>query len=141
MCDVGEGDCDSEADCKQGLKCGTDNCQMAVSHGDLGKGKGICELGYFRAVGCGEWQPGDDCCYDPTLSRYTPVCEGGDSCCTDKFPCGLGEGDCDDDSNCKEGLKCGNDNCFKKTNNKRDCLGDVDCDNFEYDDDCCFKPE
>ena len=141
LCDVGEGDCDSDADCKQGLKCGTANCQMAVSYGDLGKGKGICELGYLSAVGCGEWQPGDDCCYDPTLSRYTPVCEGGDSCCTDKFPCGLGEGDCDNDSDCKEGLKCGNDNCFKETNNKRVCLGDVDCDNFELDDDCCFKPE
>jgi hypothetical protein len=45
---VGAGDCDSDADCKSGLKCGTDNC-------------GKCEEGQT----CGEWQWNDDCCYQP----------------------------------------------------------------------------
>ena len=96
MCDVGEGDCDTDADCKGELRCGTDNCGMAVANGDLGNGKGICELGYFAAYrdqetgivgagilstkpgdtpgdygewGCGSWNTNDDCCYDPTKTK------------------------------------------------------------------------
>ena len=49
-CDAGEGDCDSDEDCKEGLRCGTDNCGIAVAYGDLGKGKGICELGFNFAA-------------------------------------------------------------------------------------------
>ena len=91
-CDVGEGDCDSDEDCEGGLKCGSNNCGMAVPNGDLDTGKGICELGYFAAYrdqetgivgagtlstkpgdtpgdygewGCGNWNTGDDCCYNP----------------------------------------------------------------------------
>ena len=33
------------------------------------------------------------------------------NCCTSESPCGEGEGDCDSDSHCKDGLKCGKDNC------------------------------
>ena len=57
------------------------------------------------------------------------ACTGGDSCCTTTNKCGEQEGDCDYDSDCKEGLKCGNDNCNQKKG-------------FEWDseDDCCFMP-
>ena len=52
----------------------------------------------------------------------------GNSCCTDNLPCGVGEGDCDSDSQCKEGLKCGSNNCEQKSGT------------FEKSDDCCFDP-
>ena len=32
-------------------------------------------------------------------------------CCTDSVPCALGEGDCDNDSQCSGALVCGTDNC------------------------------
>ena len=32
-------------------------------------------------------------------------------CCTASSPCNIGEGDCDKDSECAAGLKCGQDNC------------------------------
>ena len=33
------------------------------------------------------------------------------SCCGSSYKCGYGEGDCDGDSDCIDGLKCGTDNC------------------------------
>ena len=36
---------------------------------------------------------------------------GGWSCCTSANQCGIGEGDCDTDSECSGNLKCGTDNC------------------------------
>merc|ERR1712212_76517 len=33
------------------------------------------------------------------------------SCCTSSNRCGVGEGDCDHDSDCQDGLICGRDNC------------------------------
>merc|ERR1711983_167503 len=33
------------------------------------------------------------------------------NCCSDGNPCNKGEGDCDKDSHCAAGLKCGKDNC------------------------------
>ena len=44
-CTVNEGDCDSDKDCLNGLKCGTNNCKDFFGHG-----------GFDRF---------DDCCYNP----------------------------------------------------------------------------
>ena len=33
------------------------------------------------------------------------------SCCSKKKPCGVGQGDCDDDYECVDDLVCGKDNC------------------------------
>lgn len=39
-------------------------------------------------------------------------CTGeNNGCCTVETPCDLGEGDCDSDNQCHQGLKCGSDNC------------------------------
>jgi len=49
--------------------------------------------------------PHDDCPRNPVvqvLSRH---------CCNSKRPCGVGEGDCDTDEDCGNGLKCGKRNC------------------------------
>ena len=49
------------------------------------------------------------------------------SCCNNKSEkCGENEGDCDNDSHCKPGLKCGKDNCPS---------------GFPSDYDCCYIPE
>ena len=39
------------------------------------------------------------------------VPSGGWSCCTSTNQCGIGEGDCDTDSDCSGNLKCGTNNC------------------------------
>ena len=46
----------------------------------------------------------------PTLGDCDPAFNDG-SCCTSDSPCGVGEGDCDSDSDCAGDLTCGNDNC------------------------------
>ena len=97
QCNLGEGDCDSDSDCVGDLVCGSNNCPRS---------------GF-------EWDSGDDCCIKKGgmetevlrilyLNCYV-VCYGGDSCCNGQ--CGLGEGDCDRDSDCKGDLVCGSDNC------------------------------
>merc|ERR1711915_1106686 len=88
----GGGDCDSDKDCRAGLKCGNNNC-----HRDF----------EFLA------HPENDCCYDP---KQNGVCDGKlgtTTCCTPDKKCGLGGGDCDSDKDCKAGLKCGNNNCHR----------------------------
>ena len=37
--------------------------------------------------------------------------EPDSSCCNSEYLCGENEGDCDTDSQCKDGLRCGIDNC------------------------------
>ena len=36
---------------------------------------------------------------------------GGDDCCTPETPCGMRDGDCDDDEDCEGKLVCGRNNC------------------------------
>jgi len=156
-CKEGEGDCDSDAECSPGLKCGSGNCRG---------------LGFDST---------DDCCYDPrqTVQGQGGRCDGGDSCCSGGGQCSLGEGDCDDDRECSQGLVCGTDNCqgagFDSTDDccrqrcyggdtccteqnacregEGDCDQDSDCapglrcgtDNcqglgFDSTDDCCYDP-
>ncbi len=44
------------------------------------------------------------------------------SCCDKDHPCDLGEGDCDDDHDCMEGMTCGDDNCVGDGwDSSRDC--------------------
>ena len=102
-CGENEGDCDNDSHCKAGLKCGTDNCPSVFpSH--------------------------YDCCYKPSgnNSDCTASTPKDPSCCNKKTEkCGENEGDCDNDSHCKAGLKCGTDNCPS---------------GFPSLYDCCYKP-
>lgn len=100
-CGEEEGDCDEDSDCEGDLLCGSDNCPAGET-----------------------FETDDDCCYDP----FAVTCDGGDSCCTSDYPCGEEEGDCDEDSECEEGLKCGRNNC-------------PDEETFESGDDCCYEPD
>jgi hypothetical protein len=114
----GDGDCDTDADCQEGLKCGTDNC-VNYHHGES-----------WPASNADGWDKTDDCCYMPGL------CRGKDSDC--KYPLRLGDGDCDSDDQCAEGLKCGTDNC----NEYHRYAGWTDSDPLHWDttDDCCYDP-
>ena len=103
-CSVGRGDCDSDSHCQAGLKCGKDNC---IKFSD-----DFPDSGY-------------DCCYDPNAPKCGPGNADG-ACCSETNKCGEGLGDCDSDSQCEEGLKCGLDNCGTGFPTPT------------YD--CCFKP-
>ena len=46
LCDVHEGPCDSDKDCKHGLKCGIDNCPKCA-----------------EGENCGHWESYEDCCF------------------------------------------------------------------------------
>merc|ERR1711915_705701 len=58
------------------------------------------------------------------------VCDGGSEawgCCTPSRQCGVGGGDCDNDSDCQAGLVCGEDNCIEfsaQALNTSDCCHD-----------------
>ena len=53
-CDEGEGDCDFDSDCKDGLKCGDSFNNCWPNSG-------------------GEWDTKDDCCYKPgAIIPYQP---------------------------------------------------------------------
>ena len=56
-------------------------------------------------------------------------CNGGDSCCNANNRCDVGEGDCDSDTDCLDGLKCGWNNCPSS--------GVLE---WDWNDDCCYRP-
>lgn len=116
-CDVGEGDCDTDRDCRKGLKCGQRNSLHEKFPGLTGMDKPV---GVDRD-GTGDY------CYNPNFYKEAAECDPkwfdptpvkvkylGDSACTKSKPCDIGEGDCDRDTDCKHGLKCGQRNSFEK---------------------------
>jgi len=80
-CDVGEGDCDTNDQCRGQLVCGSNNCPKD---------------GF-------DWDSGDDCCFN---FEEKPAADK----CKKTKDCEEGHGDCDD-GDCKEGLVCGKNNC------------------------------
>ena len=82
-CDVGEGDCDRDAECAGTAVCGRNNCND--------------EFGTDVSSNM-------DCCRENRLMDW--------NWCTNNL-CGEGEGDCDSDDHCRGSLVCGEDNCFE----------------------------
>jgi len=108
-CNVGEGDCNRDSECASGLQCGNNNCKRD-----------------FSSTGT-KWRRGHDCCFVPENPPPEPqACDGTDRgnikrCCRNNGPCLEGEGDCNRDSECADGLRCGNNNCkrdFSSTGTK-----------------------
>merc|ERR1712183_614296 len=87
-CIQGEGDCEDDTDCADGLMCGENNCK---NFGDF-------------------FHERDDCCVKQELR-----CRGRhfdtERCCTKENPCVEGEGDWDSDDDCGLNLVCGDNNC------------------------------
>lgn len=121
-CDVGEGDCDYDSDCKGRLKCLQTNRKRASVPGV-----------YME----NNIHTGLDICYDPlyTKTRLSPAYNRGDKGCTSANKCQVGEGDCDRDSDCAKGLKC-----YQRSNGETipglDGLGLV-----PYNSDFCYDPK
>jgi len=99
-CAEGEGDCDEDSECAEGLVCGTSNCGAGFpSHYDCCEKKGeTCKAG----------STSEDCCRGKK--------------------CAEGEGDCDEDSECAEGLVCGTNNCGEGFPSHYDCCEEEDLD-------------
>ncbi len=90
-CSIGEGDCDTDADCAGYLVCSQN------AHAGL---YGV--------------PAGGDVCVAPATPRGqgSGTCEqamDGNRCDSQACPCGAGEGDCDTDQECGGGLVCNND--------------------------------
>ncbi|WP_428269540.1 hypothetical protein [Haliangium sp.] len=78
-CDDGEGDCDEDADCADGLRCLHD---AGPAYGYDDPELDVCAAG-CPSAGVGAW-----------------------NFCTPECPCSAGQGDCDDDVDCAPGLRC-----------------------------------
>ena len=63
--------------------------------------------------------PGDPRCQGRNLDK--------EKCCTEEHPCQEGEGDCDNNDECKDDLVCGDNNCKQ--------FGDF----YHEKDDCCVE--
>ena len=108
LCEENEGDCDSNNDCEGDLICGSDNCLNLLSTDNF--------------------TPSHDCCYAEIKCGGSQINTG--SCCTSVSPCGINEGDCDDNFECQGELMCGIDNC----------INILSSDNFPSTHDCCYSP-
>ena len=85
LCQAYEGDCDSDAECHDGLVCGWD-IGAAIGANSTWD---VCKSG-----------PIDGC---PAYNKNS-VSSGS---CTAECPCSLGEGDCNSDDDCRPSLVCG----------------------------------
>ena len=81
-CSSGQGDCDSDSECRSGLIC----------KGNVGANYG--------------WSSGVDVCESPSAPGECGLPNGHWSYCRQCGPCSSGQGDCDSDSECQSGLKC-----------------------------------
>ena len=66
---------------------------------------------------------------DPQRCRGIPNTDY--RCCSKDNRCGIGMGDCDDDTHCFPGLKCGTDNCWSDFRIQNGF-------NWDFQADCCY---
>ena len=149
-CSEDEGDCDNHEQCKENLKCGTDNCRSSLGFDSFydccysleedgctvenpcTKNQGDCdsheECQNGLACGLNNWpnplglDPDIDCCYQPTV--------GHEDFCSSGSPCGLNEGDCNSNNECETNLIC-------NLKEQRSCTLETD---FKDSVQCCVYP-
>ena len=134
-CAAGQGDCDSNSQCRTGLVCaqnvganfgwpaGTDVCQASASSLPVGHAD-FCSAASPCAAGQGDCDSKKQCrtglvCAQDVGANYgwpagTDVCQASASSlpvghpdfCSAASPCAAGQGDCDSDGQCRTGLVC-----------------------------------
>ena len=145
LCGEDGGDCDHNSECKEGHKCGTDNCRSFLGfHSQFdccfsteedfctvekpcGVHQGDCDYnvdclegficGFNNCQGSLGYDPEVDCCYEALL--------GEEDFCAAGIPCAVDEGDCDSNEECENELFCGSNNCPNSHG-------------FDLEVDCCF---
>jgi len=114
-----QGDCDADSDCGSGLKCFHRSSSKALVPGCDAGGKGDV--------------PTHDYCYEPSGELELQYL--GKSGCKGSAKCGECQGDCDNDNDCSNGLKCFQ---REKGENVPGCAGTAHKDNSDY---CYRAPE
>jgi len=105
-CGLGEGDCDIDDECAGDLVCGKNNCLRNGS--GFNKKSDCCAIPRVEGFGNLNCDPMNLPTWLTTDEDKNDVLK---ECCSEEFPCGYGQGDCDMDSECEGSLTCGNDNC------------------------------
>ena len=126
-CGEDEADCHHDGECKEGHKCGTNNCRSSLGfesfydccysleedfctiENPCGADEGDCDSNFacLDGLNCGlnncpaslGYAPDVDCCYEVSIGD-------DDFCTTDTNPCGVNEGDCDSNDECQTNLIC-----------------------------------
>jgi len=128
-CLENEGDCDTNSDCMEPLVCGSDNCRSGTGS-SFGGDDDCCytpksaECGLYKILKIDYSRPlpknailrvrgGVDVYWRRYWKNgeFTKNADPEGNCCKGSNRCAIGEGDCDTDSDCQDGLKCGNNNC------------------------------
>ena len=99
-CDIGEGDCFDDDQCKCHLKCRERN------YGEDVPGVSFPTNYPYKYDVC--YDPYDEICEHKARKAdgTVDVADKGEKGCSPDKPCDIGEGDCDSDEDCKCSLKC-----------------------------------
>ena len=117
-CKEGDGDCDSDDDCKGDLVCGLDNCK----DNDKYQLDPEFKIRYPKADCCETVNP-------KKIGNFSCGSNGTESTnSAKKILCENEEGHCNTDDDCKEGLTCGYNNCKDFTSRALE------------DSNCCYLP-
>merc|ERR1712133_90813 len=115
-CGLGEGDCDSDDECSGDLVCGTNNCITTGT--DFTPQADCCELPSTPGFG-------NPNCLPSAIPEFAITHKQRNGhlkeCCSEEHPCGVGEGDCDNDNECEGELTCGKNNCANFPSPRADC--------------------
>merc|ERR1711971_748093 len=110
-------------------------------------GAGVLQFNSFSVIGCPSSGSANVCSNVPApTDTGCGTYDGTSSCCTQQNPCNKGEGDCDEDHDCKEHLVCGESNCFFNNGfpSHYDCCEEpaptkTGCHFYNNDNNCCTK--
>merc|ERR1719412_380905 len=118
-CGLGEGDCDSDDECAGDMVCGTNNCLQKRRNEKLFTPQAdCCELPRVEGQGNPNCLPSGVPAFAEYKSQKNFLLK---ECCSEEHPCGVGEGDCDNDNECEGDLTCGRNNCDNFPSPKADC--------------------